>query len=314
MKTDRLVLTISAAIFVLLLVLAIFVVRSVAISINLVFIGILVLTVPFSIFKFLQFRKTKAYEKEFPNFLRDLAESQRAGLTVLQAIRSVAKAEYGLLTNEIRKIDKELSWNVSFDKVLKKFAERMSDSKIIARSTMIINQASKSGGNVEETMESLASNIEQLREVQEEKAALLNQQVIMMYAIFFIFLGVTLSLIKFLVPILQTQNYGGGAGGVSSFGFGGNPCGVCVNSPDPACFGCNAFFGISAALDFGPPQDPSAYYKSLFFAMILVQGFFSGLIAGQISTDSVVAGVKHSMVMLFAGFSIFVLTIKLGLV
>jgi flagellar protein FlaJ len=315
MKTDELVLVVCALIFVALTALAIFFTiflhMSVAISINMIFIGILILTVPYSIYKFFRFKKIKALEREFPSFLRDLAESQRAGLTLLQAIQSSAKSEYGLLTNEVRKIDKQLSWNVPFEKVIKSFINRMGTSRLIVRSLMIVEQANKSGGNVEETMEALADNIEALKEVQEEKSVLLNQQVLMMYAIFFIFMGITIALIKFLVPLIQSQ---GLAGGLGAIGASNNPCSMCISNTDPACFGCGAFFTVSTALDFGPPEDPSAYYKSLFFIMIIVQGIFSGLIAGQIGSDSITAGVKHSLLMLFAGFSIFIFVVKLGLV
>ncbi|MCX6815515.1 MAG: type II secretion system F family protein [Candidatus Aenigmarchaeota archaeon] len=312
MKTDKLILFISVIIFVGLVVLSFFLSKNITLSINLIFIGIIVLTVPYSVYRFFQFKKIRSYERDLPKFLRDIAEAQRAGLTLVQAIRASAKSEYGVLTNEIRKIEKQLSWNVPLEKVLKKFTERMSDSKIIVRSFMLIDQANKSGGNVEDAMDSLATQIESLRDVQEEKSAMLNQQVVMMYAIFFIFMGITMSLIKFLIPLLQTQGLSGGGLGLQS--FNANPCHTCINNPDPGCFGCASFFTISSSLDFGKPEDPASYYKALFFIMILIQGFFSGLIAGQISSDSIVEGVKHSLIMLFAGFVVFVLVIKLGLI
>jgi archaeal flagellar protein FlaJ len=311
-KKDKIVLVASAGIFLVLLLTALLVARDVTLAINLVFIGIIILTVPYSVYKFLEFKKIRSYEKDLPKFLRDIAEAQRAGLTLVQSIKASSKAEYGMLTQEIRKMEKQLSWNVPLEKVMKKFTERMASSKIIIRSFMIIEQANKSGGNVEDAMDSLATQIESLRDVQEEKASMLNQQVVMMYAIFFIFMGITMSLIKFLIPLLQTQGLSGGGLGMTS--FNANPCYACISNPDPACLGCNTFFTVSSSLAFGTPDDPASYYKALFFIMILIQGFFSGLIAGQISSDSIVEGVKHSLVMLFAGFLIFVLVIKLGLV
>lgn len=315
MKTDQKILIGSAAAFVLLTVsaatLALVLGIGISIAANMVFAGILILTVPYSVYKFLEFKKIKSFEKEFPSFLRDMAESQRAGLTLLQSMQSASKSEYGLLTQEVRKMEKQLSWNVPLEKVLRSFSLRMAASKLITRSVAIIDQANKSGGNVEETMEALADNIEALKDVQEEKSVLLNQQVIMMYAIFFIFLGITIALIKFLVPLLQNQSF---AGGLGAIGASTNPCSFCISSSDPACFGCTAFFTVSAAFDFGQPEDPAAYYKSLFFLMIVIQAIFSGLIAGQISADSLSAGTKHSLLMLFAGFSIFIFVTKLGFV
>ncbi len=310
MRTGKRILVASGSIFLGLLALSIFL-DDIAVSVNLLFIGVLILTLPYSVYKFLQFKKVKAYESEFPNFLRDVSKSQRAGLTFVQAVHIASKGEYGSLTSEIQKINKQLSWNIQLENVLKKFSERMSDSKLIVRSLMVIDQANKSGGNIEDTMDSLAANIESLREVQEEKSAVLNQQVVMMYAIFIIFLGISISLVKFLVPLLQTQ---GLAPGVGLKVFSSNPCFPCINSVDAACFGCKTFFTVSTAFDFGKPEQPSAYYKSLFLTMIIIQGFFTGLIAGQISSDSLVAGVKHSLVMLFVGFVVFISVIKLGII
>ncbi len=309
MRTDKFILAISGLIFAMLVMLSI-VISNTTIGANLVMLGVAVLTVPYSFYKFLEFKKVKAYEKEFPNFLRDLAESQRAGLTLAQAVQTSSKAEYGLLTNEVNKINTQLSWNVSIEKVFKKFAERMAGSKIIVRSLMIIDQANKSGGNIEDTMDALADNIESLRDVQAEKSVALNQQVVMMYAIFFIFLGISVALIKFLVPLIQTQEL------TTTIGFQtlSNPCSVCIGNEGPECFGCHTLFIVTQAFDFGKIEETGSYYKSLFLVMIVIQGIFSGLIAGQISSDSVVAGTKHSMLLLFSGFTMYMAIIKLGIV
>ncbi|MBI4174180.1 MAG: type II secretion system F family protein [Candidatus Aenigmarchaeota archaeon] len=307
---EKKILIASAVVFVLLISLSIYS-GSLALFANMLFLGMLVLIVPFSMFKFFRLKKIRAYEKDFPNFLRDISESLRAGLSLIQAIQATSKSDYGSLTGEIKKMNNQLSWNVPLDKVLKNFGSRTADSKIITRSLMIIDQANKSGGNIEDTMDSLASHIESLKEAQQEKSVLLNQQVLMMYAIFFIFLGITIALIKFLIPLLQTQAQTGGFG-IS--GFNPNPCSVCVNNPDGACAGCYTFGTIAEAFELGNPTDAASYYKALFLAMILIQGFFSGLIAGQIGSDSVVVGIKHSLIMLLTGFIIFIVLIRTGIV
>jgi flagellar protein FlaJ len=211
-------------------------------------------------------------------------------------------------------MNNQLSWNIPLETVLKNFKARMANSKIIVRAVMIIEQANKSGGNIEDTMESLAFDIESIKDVQKEKALLLNEQVIMMYAIFFIFLGITIALIKFLIPMLNTEIGMGGFGTYGVTKFSANPCYLCIDSNDPACIGCEVFGGVSYVFGFGDEKEPAAYYRSLFFMMILVQGFFTGLIAGQIGSDSVAAGVKHSMVMLLVGFVTFMTVVKLGVI
>lgn len=314
MNTDKKIFFASFVCFAIILVIAFFS-GSVAIGTNLLFAGVIILTAPFSIYKYFEFKRIKEYERLFPNFLRDVSESQRAGLTFIQALKVASKSDYGILSKEIRKMDNQISWNITLDKVLKSFAKRLSKSNVIVRSLMIIDQANKSGGNIEDTMDSLANNIELLRDVEEEKKTLLNQQVMMMYAIFFMFLGITIALLKFLVPLIQTQTVGGVPGQTSFFeGFGANPCKPCVASIDPACLGCGAMFVVSDSFAFGSVDDPASYYRALFFVMIIIQGFFTGLIAGQIGSDSVTAGVKHSLIFLVSGFSVFLVLVNLGIV
>ncbi len=279
--------------------------------INMLFLSLLIIFVPFSVYKFIRLKRIRSYEREFPNFLRDLAENQRADLSLIQALHSAAKSDYGMLSKEIKKMSDQLSWNVPMDKVLRSFRERVADSKTIVRSLIIIDQANKSGGSVEATMESLSNNIESIKEAQQEKASLLNQQVMMMYAIFFIFLGITIALIKFLIPLLQAQTSSGSFG---LQGFNPNPCSACVGTSNSACSGCYIFGSIATAFDIGSEGDAASYYKSLFLTMILIQGFFSGLIAGQIGSDSMAVGMKHSMIMLVSGFLIFIIVVKTGII
>src|SRR3989338_1216967 len=192
---DVFVLVISVFIFLFLLVAALFS-NSLAIASNLVFIGIIVLVIPISLIRMLKYRKFKAYERVFHIFLRDLAESLQSGSTLATAIQEAEKIDYGSFSVEVKKISNQLSWNISMDKVLESFLMRVKHSKILSRSVTIIKQSEKSGGNVAEAMGSLAENIQALRDVQEEKSVLLNQQMMIIYAIFFIFLGISIAILR----------------------------------------------------------------------------------------------------------------------
>jgi flagellar protein FlaJ len=48
-------------------------------------------------------------------------------------------------------------------------------------------------------------------------------------------------------------------------------------------------------------EGSGCYYNGLFVVMVAVQGIFSGLVAGQLGEGSVIAGVKHSMIMFIIG-------------
>jgi flagellar protein FlaJ len=65
---------------------------------------------------------------------------------------------------------------------------------------------------------------------------------------------------------------------------------------------------------FGLGSAATCYYRALFLLMAIVQGIFSGLVAGQIGEGSVTAGIKHSLIMTFSGFAIFMLLLQIGFV
>jgi hypothetical protein len=61
------------------------------------------------------------------------------------------------------------------------------------------------------------------------------------------------------------------------------------------------------------PESIGAYYTSLFFLMSMVEAMCCGLVAGQISENSVTAGVKHSIIMVVISFAAFGILVRLKL-
>ena len=285
-----------------------------AMTFNIIVLGLFVIAIPYFIYRFLQFKKLKSYEDQFPAFLRDLAASLYAGLSLIQSIQASAESNYGPLTTEVKKINNQISWNVPMEEVLSRFSKRMEKSEVISRSLMVISQAQKSGGNMENILGSLANNIEKIKDVEDEKKTLLGHQVTMMYAIFFIFIGISITLIMFLVPLLQS-NAISQMGAIGGLGGGSvNPCQICVGSSEPGCISCVLIDHVANTFSFGAADDPQSYYKALFFLMVIIQGVSSGLVAGQIGSDSVVGGIKHSLIMVVSGFIIFLTVTGVGLI
>jgi flagellar protein FlaJ len=259
---------------------------------------------PYSIIQFLEFRRIKSSEREFPKFLRDLAEAKRSGLSLIQAINTCAGTDYGALTKEVIKLKNQLSWNIPLKIVLENFRKRFAKSEVISYATMVLEQVEESGGNTEDIMDSLADNIENLREAEEERKSLMTQHTTSMYAIFFIFVGITVAIVKFLTPLIQSQQEVGGYGGFTI--IGGSPCNICITTDVPGCEICKLFFNICLALGFGTMESVTCYFKSLYFIMTIIQGIFSGLIIGQISSNSVIAGIKHSLILTLSSLFLFV--------
>jgi flagellar protein FlaJ len=239
----------------------------------------------------------KVIEDQFPAFLRDLVESKRSGMTMEKSLEFCSKRDYGRLTKEVKMMYNQISWGSPFDDVLQKFASRLADSDLIRRSIRIIIEAYKGGGDVLQTMETIATDATMVKESEKERKARMTQHVFVMYLVYFMFLGIVLALVKILIPIINMPL---GASPIAE--FGGSPCVACVG---PFCFVCTITEIICLTFGFG--LGPECFYRAVFFSMAIIQGIFGGLVIGQISEDSVIAGFKHSLILTGSGFTIFIL-------
>ena len=260
--------------------------------------------------EYLKFLAIKEMEQRFPYFLRDLIEAIRSGVPFHKAVVICSKYDYGKLSKEIKKMAHQITWGIPFDKVIEKFGERLKRSKKIYTAARIIKETHLSGGDVVTTLESVADMINVLEDSEKERKSLLSQYVVLMYAIDFLFIGIVIGINRFMVPIFQVATE---TGGTETLGLQ-NPC---TQQVDPFSAGfCSSLNFISQTFGLGDvflPINIGAYYTSLFFVMSLVESICCGLVAGQISENSILAGAKHSLIMIIATFGIFTVLIGTGL-
>lgn len=292
---------------------------------SLIILGLIVGALPYGIVSFLKNRAIREVEDQFPSFLQDLAESKRGGMTIIQAFESAKETDYGRLNGEIDKIHNELTWGIPFPEVMERFSHRMQDSAVIQESISILLQSFRSGGNITRTIESIAEDAANLKEVIQKKNAQTKQQILIMYVIFFLFIGITVGIYLMLGQLLglgqagegalQNVDFLGDSGGITNY------CGGEIMAAEPLCT-------ISEIFGFVPDQASQeglgseyseeykygqmAYYKGMLFAMLMIQGMCTGAVAGQIGEGSPSAGIKHAMVMLPVAFTVFMYMVGLA--
>jgi len=271
--------------------------------------GTIINIIPLFFHKYSRFIWVKAIESQFPNFLRDVADLLRSGMSFQEAVKSVSKSNYGKLTNEVRAMANRLSWGTPFIRTLEIFGEKVKDSKIITEVLHIIRESYYSGGNVADTLDSVASNIIMLKEAEAEKSSITRQQITTIYGIYFLFIAITLIITSILVPMVTNKMFATptettGVFSLLSLTFK-NPCEISYMFP------CSLYSGVAAML--GVPEGIGSYYLSMFFLTIIIEGIFLGLIVGQLSSNSLSAGIKHSFIMVFIGISIFIFLAKSGI-
>ena len=124
------------------------------------------------------------------------------------------------------------------------FSRRMKKSKLISRVVRIINETYVSGGDIGRTMEATASDITAIKEAEKERRSVTAQHTFIMYAIYFIFIGIVIGLSQTLIPLLNIGSEtgetaaGGGIGGIFEFQ---DPCIACTNNPSIYCINCSIF-------------------------------------------------------------------------
>ena len=231
---------------------------------NVLLFTIFIAIVPPGFLHQLKRRRVKRIEHYFPNFLRDVAEMNRSGMTLTKSVGMVSKGEYGDLTIEIARINAMLSWGISFEDALDKFADRVA-TPLIYRSIALINQASRAGGNVPDVLEVAAKDAYVLKMMEKDRASNMIIYVVISYMSFFVFLLVIGILSYSFIPVMAQA-------GISASAAGG---------------GAEEFMGV-----FNPEL-----FRRLFFHASLIQGFSSGLVAGQMGEGEVMAGLKHSVIL-----------------
>jgi len=289
---------------------------------SLLIFGLIVSVLPFTGYSFLKNRAVREIEDQFPSFLNDLAESKRGGMTLIRALESARESDYGRLNNEIEKVHNQMTWGVPFPEVMQRFSRRMGDSSVVQESLSIIIQSFQSGGNITDTIDSVAEDAEQLRDVIQEKDAQLKQQLVIMYVIFFLFIGITVGIYFLLGQLLGLGSTDPGAlsgiGEVIGSGGGNTDVNFCngqIATAKPFCATARIFGFVPSDVSLTSEEAEErsygnmAYYKSLLFLMLMIQGLCTAAVAGQIKEGSPSGGVKHAIIMLPVALVVYILVV-----
>ena len=232
--------------------------------------AVLIACIPLAIFHYHETKRVYSLEGSLPNFFRDVAGMNDSGMTLPNAINNVAQGEYGELTKYIRRLNAEMSWSVPFVEALIRFGERVG-TPLAARSVDLIAKASRAGGDVSEVLRAAANDTYEFFNLKNERKNNMLIYMVIVLVSFFVFLFVIASLES---TFLTTMAEAGAK--VATTGAKGFMSRVDIN-----------------------------FYKRLFSHAAMIQGFFSGLVAGQMGEGDVISGLKYSCIMLIIAWVTF---------
>jgi len=216
-----------------------------------------------------------ALDNNIPKFLREVADASRTGLTLVRAIEVSTERRYGSLTDELKRLVRQLSWGATLEDALQSFADRV-NTLLARRTAVLLTEVSRAGGNIQEIMDSLQRHVSDLQLIDRERRGQLRQYVAIVYVAVFILLFINVILLKTFFSQLESLQE------------------IQAEQSEVQL--------VTGAIDI-------LALKKIFFHTAVIESFFGGLIAGKMGEGSLGAGMKHALILMlisFLTFAIFV--------
>lgn len=225
---------------------------------------------PYGFYMAARQRRTKAIEKRLPDFLRDVAEAGRFGMTLAEAIVVAAQGRYGLLTDEIKRMASQIEWGVPATDALRLFSERVK-TPLVERVVAIIIKASDAGGEVADVLTMVSHDAKETQLTEDERRINMSTYIAVIYISFGVFLVTIWILSVTFLPQMAAAAEEIGEGDAAIIGASPLP----QNIPE-------IIFNIRIA----------------FFIAVVVHATGDGILAGVLDSGKIAGGLRHSFVML----------------
>ena len=235
---------------------------------NWLVIAILTFIGPYGFYLASKNREIRQIERRLPDFLRDVAEAGRFGMTLADAIVVSSSGRYGRLTPEIKKMAAQISWGVPATEALRLFAVRVK-TPMVQRVVAIIVKSSDAGGDVADVLTMVSHDTKENQLTEDERRIAMSTYIAVIYISFLVFL-VTIWILNatFLPKMLEASGAleGGDTAVVSP---------LAQNLPE-------VVYNIRIA----------------FFIATIVHGLGDGILAGVLDNGKIPTGLRHSFIML----------------
>tara|TARA_B100000459_G_scaffold40170_1_gene20317 strand:+ start:349 stop:1587 length:1239 start_codon:yes stop_codon:yes gene_type:complete len=243
-------------------------------AIDYIVFGIISLILPYGIYGYRRDQIRARVEEKFPDFLRDLAEYWKGGLSMTVAIQTLAKGEYGNLNDEVNKMSSQISWGVSFGEVLEMFTERVT-SPIVTRAVRMVDEANRAGGKISDILLAASYDAREIKALETERRQEVGSYVTVIYASFFVYLGIILVLASTFIPAIVDSSAATGGSGSMSIG------------------------------NLTIREMNEVWISTVFLYSLIIQGTGMGLAAGFMSTGRLYSAFLRASFLLFLGWFIF---------
>lgn len=213
-------------------------------------------------------RINAAAESSMPNFLRDVTEARKIGLSPEKCIVHAAKRSgYGRFSETLTLIRSQMEWGVSLQKVFSNIKQKLQTWPVLVN-FLILVETIKIGGGSATALEILTEYSERQKDVEVNKTSLLRPYVILAF-IWSILIALTTTMVATTVYALTQLSIPG-----------------------------------SEIMPLGVMQDQI----NLFSIGIILQCWLSGFFVGKVNEGTFAAGFKYSAMLVFTAYISLVLS------
>ena len=238
-----------------------------------VFSGIAIM-LPYGYFAYRRDMQRTRIEAKFPDFLRDLAEFWKGGLSMNTAVETLAKGEYGFLNDEVHKMSTQLSWGVSFGEVMEMFSERVS-SPVVTRAVRMVDEANKAGGKISDILLAASYDVREIKALETERGQEIGSYLAVIYMSYVIYLLIIIVLVATFVPAI-----------VSS--------GAATASTGSLTIGNLKIRSLN-----------QIWISTTFYYSVLIQAVGMGMTGGFMATGKLYSGFIRSSLLILIGWAVF---------
>ena len=246
-------------------------------AIDYVIFGLISLMLPYGLYGRRRDQLRSRVEAKFPDFLRDLAEYWKGGLSMTVAIQTLAKGEYGNLNEDVNKMASQISWGISFGEVLDMFTERVT-SPIVTRAVRMVDEANRAGGRIADILLAASFDAREIKALETERRQEVGSYVTVIYASFFVYLGIILVLAQTFIPAIVDSAAATGSTGSMSIG------------------------------NLTIREMNEVWISTIFLYSLVVQGIGNGLAAGFMANGRLWSAFNRASFLLLVGWFVFELT------
>lgn len=149
-----------------------------------------------------KYAKKKELVQIFPRFFQELYNNTSSGMSLIEAVRKSKYAEYKGLTPLIRNMCTQIEWGTPFTVALKSFGKRV-NSRFIDKIITLTEKSAEFSPNIGRSVKEINEYIDLTRKLEREMSTELFPQLVSLYLVFFVFLGITYVIFNLFIPSFQ---------------------------------------------------------------------------------------------------------------